>query len=101
MSGIIEYLTWHDLTKPYGIYGFINEMQCMGVSIDDFPEIKIYYEMLIKKANKTDMFDDEYFMYTVDYLVNKIRCALVRYKIAHTLKEVKKGYYYFWYDKEG
>ena len=35
-------------------------------------------------------------MITVDYVIIKLKNALVRYGFAHRVKDVKEGYYYFW-----
>lgn len=90
-----EYFNWYDLDNPLGIHDFIQEMKDNGVSIEDFPDIHIYYDIMYNNA-----FRDEPNMITVDYIVPKIKRALIRYGLAHTCKKVEYKLYYFWYDKE-
>lgn len=90
-----EYLNWYDLDSPLGVHGFIQEMIDNGIDLDDFPDIKIYYDIMYNNA-----FRDEPNIVTVDYIVNKLRRALIRYGLAHTTKKVEYRLYYFWYDRE-
>lgn len=86
-----NYITWYDLTSPLGIHNFIQEMKDNKVDIKKYPEIDIYYNVLCNNS-----FKEEPNMITVDYVIIKLKNALVRYGFAHRVKDVKEGYYYFW-----
>ena len=86
-----QYLTWYDLDTPLGLYEFIEEMKLDNVDLDKYIEIKVYYEILLKNA-----FKDEPNMVTTDYVVWKLKNALIRYGFAHTTRKVKNRIYYYW-----
>lgn len=89
-----KYLSWYDLYSPLGLYGFIQEMTNNNISLDKFPEVKVYYEILCDNA-----FRDDPDMITVDYTVKKLRLALVRYGLAHTTSRVDYKLFYLWYEE--
>lgn len=88
-----QYLNWYDLDTPTGIYSFIREMQDNGINIEDYPEIKVYYDVLYNNA-----FKDEPNIISVDYVVKKLKNALKRYGFAHTTTRFPNELYYFWYE---
>lgn len=87
-----KYFNWYDLRNAMGIYNFIQEMIDSGIDINDYPDIKVYYDILYSSA-----FKEEPNMITVDYVVKKMRNALIRYNLAHTTSLIKGELYYFWY----
>lgn len=89
-----QYLTWYDLDTPLGLYHFIEEMKSDGVDLNDYLEIKVYYDILFKNALK-----DDPNMVTTDYVVWKLKRALIRYGFAHTTKKLKNKIYYYWNEK--
>lgn len=91
-----EFLTMHDLNTPLGLYDFIQDMIMDNVNLDDYIEIKVYYEVLYNNA-----FRDDPNMISVDYVVKKLKNALIRYGFAHTVEKLKPyGLYYYWNSRE-
>lgn len=90
-----EYLNWYDLDSPMGLYGFIQEMKDNGIDLEDYPDIKIYYDIIYDNA-----FRDEPNMISVDYVVGKLKRTLIRYGFAHTNRRVEYKLYYYWFDTE-
>ena len=91
-----KYINIYDLSTPLGLYSFIEEMKSDNVNLDDYPEIKIYYDILCNKALKEDVD-----MITVDYVIKKLKNALIRYGLAHNNYDICKLYnnkdaYYYW-----
>ena len=86
-----SYVNWHNLNTPLGIHYFIQEMKDNNVDIKNYPDLDVYYKVLCGNA-----FKEEPNMITVDYTVNKIKNALIRYGLAHRSAKMEKGYYYFW-----
>lgn len=89
-----QYLMWYNLDTPLGLYDFIEEMKQDNVDLNDYPEIKVYYEVLFNNA-----FKDEPNMITVNYVVWKLKNALIRYGFAHTTRKVENKIYYYWNEK--
>lgn len=91
-----EYLNWYDLYTPLGVYGFIQEMIQDEIDLNNYPDIKIYYDILFENA-----FRDDPNIISVDYIVKKLRQCFIRYGFAHTSKKIEgKRFYYYWFDKE-
>lgn len=90
-----EFLNWYDLDSPLGLYGFIQEMISNGIDLEEYPDIKVYYDIIYNNA-----FRDEPNMISVEYVSMKLKRALIRYGFAHTSKKVEYKYHYYWYDKE-
>ena len=91
-----EYLNWYDLYSPLGVYGFIQEMINDGIDLNDYPDIKVYYDIVY-----TNAFRDNPNIISVDYVIKKIRNCLIRYGFAHTSARLEnKKLYYYWFDKE-
>lgn len=89
-----KFLTWYDLDTPLGVYGFIQEMIENGIKLEDYIEIKVYYDLLYDNA-----FRDSPNMKSVDYIIKKLKLSLIRYGFAHTTSKVKNKLYYYWYEK--
>lgn len=90
-----KYLTWYELKTPLEVYNFIQEMINDGVKLEDYPDINTYYKMLLESA-----FKENADMVVVDYVVNKLRCALVNYGFANTTftmdVNTHKRLYFYW-----
>lgn len=91
-----EFLNWYDLDSPIGLYGFIQEMQDNGIDLDDYPDIKVYYDIIYNNA-----FRDTPNIIAVEYVAYKLKRALIRYGFAHTTKKVEYRLYYFWFESGG
>lgn len=89
-----KYLKWYDLDTPLGLYDFVEEMKQDGIKLEDYLEIKVYYDILLKNA-----FRDEPNMTTTNYVVWKLKRALIRYGFAHTTRKVENRIYYYWNEK--
>lgn len=89
-----KYIKWYDLDTPLDLYGFIQEMINDGINLETYPEIKVYYEILYNNALR-----DKPNMITVDYVIDKLKKALIRYGFAHTTSLLDKQLYYYWYEK--
>lgn len=92
-----EYLNWYDLNTPVGIYNFMQEF-LEDNNIEDYPDIKVYYEMLCESA-----FKEQPDMVVVDYVLNKLKNRLIKYGFAHTTRflavDLKKKAYFYWKQK--
>lgn len=89
-----QYLKWYNLDTPLDLYYFIEEMKLDGIDLDKYLEIKVYYDVLFKNALK-----DEPNMTTINYVVWKLKNALIRYGFAHTTRKLKGKLYYYWNEK--
>ena len=91
----LDYMTFYKLDNPVDIYNFIQEMENDGTSVSKYPDIKIFYDILINNANS-----EEPNMITVNYVVNKIRILLCRYRLAHESRIMAdltgQKLYYYW-----
>lgn len=94
----LDYMTFYSLDNALDIYNFIDEMQNDGVIIDNYPDMKIYYDILVNNA-----LSEEPNMITVDYCVKKLRNLLKNYKLAHESRIMQdltgKELYYYWNDR--
>lgn len=93
-----EYLNWYDLDTPVGIYNFMQEF-LEDNNIEDYPDIKVYYEMLCDSA-----FKEQPDMVVVDYVLNKLKNRLIKYGFAHTTRLVTRdlkntNIYFYWKQK--
>lgn len=91
-----QFLNWHDLSNPIGIYEFIQEMLDDGIDLADYPEIEVYYNILCDNAER-----DEPNMITTEYVVKRLSNALERYGFAHTRRQLKNKLYYYWNERGG
>ena len=89
-----QYLNWYDLDTPTGLYWFMQELINDDIDLDEYPEIKTYYEILLK-----NVFLEEPNMISVEYVMRKLKKALVAYGFAHTTKKVEYKLYYYWFMK--
>jgi hypothetical protein len=94
----LDYMTFYTLDNAVDIHNFIQDMENDGTSISKYPDIKIYYDILLNNA-----FAEEPNMITVNYVVKKIRILLLKYKLAHTSKIMQdltgQTLYYYWNDR--
>lgn len=88
------YLKWYDLYNPVGLYDFVQEMISNGIDLNLYEEIKTYYNIMCDNA-----FREEPNMTTVEYVVKKLRNALIRYGFAHTTRKLNGRLYYYWYER--
>ena len=95
-----KYLTWYELNTPMDIYNFMQEMKDDGVNISDYPDIETYYNILIEHALKKDDAD----MIVVEYVIHKLRNALIRYGFAHSTylmkRKTNKNLYFYWHERK-
>lgn len=89
-----QYLNWYDLDTPTGLYWFMQELINDDIDLNEYPEIKTYYEILLK-----NVFLEEPNMISVEYVMRKLKNALVAYGFAHTTKKVEYKLYYYWFMK--
>ena len=57
-----EYFNWYDLDNPLGIHDFIQEMKDNGVSIEDFPDIHIYYDIMYNYSKSVQVYQNSLFV---------------------------------------
>lgn len=89
-----QYLTWYDLDTPLGLYSFIQEMINDNINLEDYPDIKIYYEIIYNNA-----FSDNPNIITVNYIIKKLKNTLIRYGFAHTSSRLDNKLYYYWFER--
>ena len=89
-----EFLTWYDLSSVLGLYGFVQEMLADGLDLEDYPDIKIYYDILCNNALK-----DDADIITVEYVVRHAKNKLIRYGLAHSTRDMamtNKNLFFYW-----
>ena len=89
-----KYITWYDLNKPLDIYNFVQEMINDGVDLNNYPDIKAYYDVIYNNA-----FSNKPNIISVEYAVKRIKRLLVNYGFAHSTAKLKNKLYYYWFER--